>query len=178
MFEYEVTADDIALAQVLAGAYCREQVNKGRELFIYRLLMIIVAALFGATVVSLFKKYAGTIIGYDLAWLIGLVISLMVLMAIYMKKYQKRFTARKESVLGPFPIQHKLRIDATGLVVDSKLGQTQYPWSTIHTLTALENHFMFTTGAASVVVIPFRAFSSTDDRKKFEAEMRANIKQP
>ena len=178
MFEYEVTADDIALAQTLAGAYCREQVKKGGELFIYRLLMIFVAALFGATVVSLFKKYAGTTIGYDMAWLIGLFISLMVLVAIYMKKHQKRFTAWKESVLGPFPIQHKLRIESTGLVVDSKFGQTQYPWSTIRTLTSLENHFMFTTGAASVVVIPFRAFPSSDDRKNFEAEMRAYIEQP
>ncbi len=87
-----------------------------------------------------------------MAWVMWLALGFVVLMVVYIKTYQKRFAAWRESELGPFPIQQELRIEPTGLVVESKFSQVQYPWKTIHTLKALEKHFMFTTAAASVVV--------------------------
>ena len=178
MYQYELNANDLALVQTLASTHCRAQVKKGTKLIILHLSLIIVGSLFMAGVISLFKKYAGTSVGSDMAWVAGLALGFLVLMIVYIKAYQKRFAAWKESELGPFPIQQELRIEPTGLVVESKFGQVLYPWKAIHTLQALENHFMFTTAAASVVVIPFRAFPTADERNKFETDVRANIYQP
>lgn len=174
-FKYEISADDVALAQSLAVKTCRNEVQQAPSLRILRTALILAGALLFSEIVALFRKYGNTDLSSDLSWALWPAIASAGIFFVYTREYQKRFAAWRDSELAPFPIWQTLLLTPEGLMIESRFGQVQYPWGVIRTMEALAEHFAFTTAAASVVIIPFRAFPTLEERSDFEEELRSHI---
>jgi hypothetical protein len=174
-FRYEITAADVALVQSLATKTCRDEVQKSASLRILRTALILAGALLFGEIVALIRKYGNTDLASDLSWALWPAIAAALLLVAYVREYQKRFAAWRDAELAPFPISQTLLVNPEGLMVESRFGQVQYPWGTIRTLANLAEHFAITTAAASVVIIPFRAFPTLEERNNFEEELRSRI---
>jgi hypothetical protein len=174
-YKYDITAADVALAQSLAVKTCRNEIQKAASLRILRTALILAGALLFSEIVALFRKYGDTDLASDLGWALWPAIASAGIFFAYTREYQKLFAAWRDAELAPFPIWQTLLVTPEGLMIESRFGQVQYPWRAIRTLEILAEHFAFTTAATSVVIIPFRAFPTLEDRNNFEEELRSHI---
>lgn len=174
-FKYEISAADVALAQSLAAKTCRDAIQKARSLRILRMALILAGGLLFAEIVALIRKYGNTDLSSDLSWALWPAIASALLFFAYAREYQNRFAEWQNAELAPFPISQTLLVNPEGLLVESRFGQVQYPWGAIRTLSNLASHYVFTTAAASVVIIPFSAFPTLEERNNFEEEVRSRI---
>jgi hypothetical protein len=173
--QFDVLSSDVALAQGLALATFSAEVRKAPPLITIRLALFLALLLTFGEIMGLMKVFPGEQ-RQALAWVFWPAITALFLLALHARAYRREIARWRERILQPFPIPHTLTISDQGLELESRYGASRYAWPALLALRALPEHFGLYFSAGIVMVVPFRAFSTDDDRQLFESTLRTRIR--